>query len=270
MDNENIIKRVKSSFCNLTKFKERGNSLEVITAYTTINDKFVSVFITRTNGKIVITDNGWIDQNYYETTFFEDSENLISRIKTFFINSFGIKSTFDKQGVEYFYKTCDNVEQIPSSVFDLANFAVGVINANCIQFKDEKEERERETFRRDANNFLKSNYAESVKLRQPLDDFQSIKFNAIIVKNTDLYLLTYVTGSTQTYFENDLRKSIVNFEIAQKSKLRDNIREKITIVNDKSDGYLPDKSSFILELLKEKATRDPIKWTERERVLEII
>ena len=102
-----------------------------------------------------------------------------------------------------------------------------------------------------------------------LDDFQSIKFNAIINKDSKLCLLTYVTGSTQNYFEDDLRKSIVNFEIAIKSKYKDLIKERITIINDTSDGYLPEKSSYIFELLNEKTTRKPIKWTEKEQIAEL-
>lgn len=270
MDNQKIIEQIKSSFCNLTNFKVRSNSLEVITAYSTINSKFVSVFITFTNNKIVITDSGWVDQNYYETPLYDESEDIVRRVIASFKTSFNIKSTLDTTGVEFFYKTCETIDQIPSAVFDLANFIVGVVNSFCIQYKDEKEERERETFRKDANDFLKVNYANNVRLRSSLDDFQSIKFNAIINKNANLYLLTYVTGSNQTYFENDLRKSIVNFEIAVKSKYRDVIKERITIVNDKSEGYQPEKSSYIFELLAEKTTSEPIKWSEKEKIIELI
>lgn len=270
MNNQEIIEKIKSAFCNLTNFKVRPNALEIITAYSTINSKFVSVFITITNHKIVVTDSGWIDQNYYDTPLFDESEFIINRVTNSFLSSFNVKSTVDTEGVNYYYKTCDTIEQIPSAVFDLANFIVGVVNAFCIQYKDEKEEKERETFRRDANEYLKENYTDKVKLRSALDDFQSIKFNAIINKSSKLFLLTYVTGSTQTYFENDLRKSIVNFEIAVKSKYTGLIKERLTIVNDKSEGYHPDKSASIFELLREKTTREPVKWTEKERILELI
>lgn len=270
MNSIEIIEIVKSSFCNLTNFKVRQNAIEVITAYSTINSKFVSVFITFTNNKIVLTDNGWIDQNYYETPLYEDSEDIVGKVISSYKSSFNVKSTLDNSGTEYYYKTCEKIEQIPSAIFNLANFLVGVVNSFCIQYKDEKEEKERETFRKDANNFLKINYADNVRLRSALDDFKGIKFNAIVNKGSNLFLLTYVTGSTQYYFENDLRKSIVNFEIAVKSKFRDQIKERVAIINDKSEGYLPEKSSSILEILNEKITRKPIKWTEKEQLLELI
>lgn len=270
MEDHEIIEKIKSSFCNLTNFKIRQNALEIVTAYSTLNSKFVSVFITITKEKIVITDSGWIDHNYYETPLFDDSEDILNTVKSTFKTAYNIKSTLDSSGNEYFYKTCNHIDQIPSCVFDLANFIVGVVNAFCIQYKDEKEEKERETFKKDANNFLKINYTEKVRLRAALDDFQNIKFNAIINKNSKLFLFTYVTGATPTYFENDLRKSIVNFEIVQKSKYRDFVKERITIINDQSDGYSLERSANIFELLKEKTTRDPIKWTEKELILEIV
>lgn len=270
MNNQEIIDRIKHAFCNLTSFKVRPNAVEVITAFSTVNNKFASVFITFTKGKIVVTDSGWIDQNYYDTPIYDESEFIVSRVIDSFESSFNIKSTLDKEGVKFYYKICDDIDHIPSAVFDLANFIVGVVNSFCIQYKDEKEERERDAFRMNANNFLKANYNTSVKLRIGLSDIQNIKFNAIITKNSKLYIVTYVTGSTQNYFENELRKSIVNFEILGKSKFKDSIKERITIINDKSDGYFPDKSTHTFELLREKTTRDPVKWTEKEKLLQFI
>jgi hypothetical protein len=270
MENQILIEKIKSSFCKLTNFKIRTNALEVITAYSTLNSRFVSVFITFTKDKIVITDSGWIDQNYYETPLYNDSEEIVRKTIETFKNSYNIKSTLDNEGVQFYYKICKTIEEVPNAVFDMANFIVGVVNSFCVQYKDEKEEKARATFRKDANSYLKSIYTDEIRLQSALDDFKSVKFNAIIAKKSDLYLLTYVTGSTQIYFENDLRKSIVNFEIADKSKYKDIIKEKITIINDMSEGYVPDKSTYIFELLNEKSTREPIKWTEKKKLSEII
>jgi len=270
MDNKKIISLIKSSFCELTSFKVRNNSLEVITAFSTLNGKFISVFITFTDGKFIITDNGWIDQNYYEYPNYDDSEDLINRIIHSFKSFYSVKSTLDKTDIEYYYKSCNSLDELTSNVFDLANFSVGVVNAFCIQFKDEKEEIERETFRKDANNFLKANYSESVQLRRSLDDIKNIKFNAIINIKSRLHLITYITGSTPYYFDNDLRKSIVNFELTERSKYLKQIQERISIINDGAEGYNPLKASSLLQLLNEKTTKEPILWTNKEQILDLI
>lgn len=270
MNNQDIINDIKNSFCNLTKFKIRENCLEVITAFSTLNFKFVSVFITFTNNKIVITDNGWIDQNYYETPLFEESENIIKRVIYSYKVSYKIKSTFDKDRIEFYYTTCENTNQIPNAVFNLANFIVGVVNSYCLQYEDEKEVKERENFKKNVNDFLKVHYHDRVKFSTNLDDLKTIKYSAIIKGKVDISLLNYVTGSNQTNFENGLRKSIVNFELAEKSNSRELIKNRIAIVNDESDGYKPDKSSFIFDLLREKTSMDPVKWSEKDKLLELI
>jgi len=270
MELTDIYLMIKKSFCELTSFKIHKEVLEVITAFSTLNNKFISVFIKVESNRIIVTDNGWIDSNTYETPSFDESEEVISKIQLNYSLTYGIKSTYDNYGVAYYYKTCDLVESIPSIVFDVANFIVGVVNSNCIQFKDEKEEKERETFRKEASDFLRIKYLTDVKFRKPLDDLKNIKFNAIINRGSNLFLITYITGSTPSYFENDLRKTIVNFEIVDKSKYRNIIKERICIINNKSEGYQPERSFVILNLLAEKSTREPIKWTEKEKILDYI
>jgi len=271
MDLAELFNAIKKSFCGLISYKARpGNVLEIITAFTTLNSKFVSVFLKYENGRFIVTDGGWIQSNYYENPIHEESEEIIKRIVMSFQLSYDIKITQDKTGLIYYYKVCNEASQVASCVFDLANFIVGTINAHCLHFKDEREERERDTFRKDANGFLKTNYGDNVKLSQALDDLKSIRFNAIVNKRSQLYLITYITGSTPYYFDNDLRKTIVNFELTERSKYNNIIQEKISIINNRSEGYQPDRVGSMMDLLREKSTRPPINWTDKERLLELV
>jgi len=265
-----LYKVVKGNFCELTSYKVRGDVLEIITAFSTLNNKFVSVFIKEESGKIIVTDNGWVDLNEYETPLYEESEDIIKRILITYASTYGIKSTIDKTGVTFYYKTCSNSESLSSIVFDVANFVVGAVNSFCTQYMDAKEEKERETFRKDANAFLSSEYRAGVKFRQALEGISNIKFSAIITKKSELYLISYITGSTNNYFDNDIRKTIVNFEIALKSKYQDVIKERLSLINNLSDGYNTVKSASILSLLEEKTTREPIKWSEKEKIFEYV
>ncbi|MGD0343165.1 MAG: hypothetical protein ABSA76_15800, partial [Bacteroidales bacterium] len=249
---------VKKNFCELTSYKVRGEVLEVITAFSTMNNKFVSVFIKEDKNKLIVTDNGWVDLNVYETPIYEETEEITKRVIMSYANSFDIKSIDDKTGVRFYYKTCGNNENLSGIVFDVASFIVGAVNAFCIHYMDAKEEKERETFRKDANNFLSVRYNQNVKFRQPLDDFKNIKFSAIVTHKSELYLISYITGSSISYFDNDIRRTIVNYEIAIRSKYNVAIKERISLINNKSDGYNTVKSSSILGLLSEKTTRKPV------------
>lgn len=271
MNSEEIINQIKSSFCNLTNAKVRNNFIEIITGYSTLNFKFISVFIYKSkDGKYIVSDYGWLDQNYYEVNFNEEQEEITERVKQSFIYTYDIKQTEDVKKNIFYYKSTDNVNSIASLVFDMSNFLVGVVNAYCLKYRDEKDDRDKESFRISANNFLREHYNDNVRLERNLVDLKNIKFNAIIFKGKKLNLLTYVTGSTPQYFEAGLRKSIVNFEISEKSIENRDISEKIPIINDNCDGYVKSRAGSLLDLLAEKSTREPILWSEKERVLEII
>ena len=271
MESNEIINSIKSSFCNLTNAKIRNNFIEIITGYSTINFKFISVFIHKNkSGKYIISDYGWLDQNYYEISFSDEQEEITERIKQSYIFTYNVKQTEDTEKNIFYYKSTDKISNIASLVFDMANFLVGVVNSYCLRYKDEKDEKEKESFRIAANNFLKQHYNQNVRLERNLTDLKNIKFNAIIFKGNKLNLLTYVTGSTPQYFESGLRKSIVNFEITEKSIEHKDISEKISIINDSCDGFIKSRSQSLLDLLREKSSKEPILWSEKERVLEII
>ena len=265
-----IFDSVKSNFCDLINYKLRDNSIEIITPFSTLNDKFVSVFVKEINNNFIVSDGGWTHLNYYDIHINEQSESITKRVLTYYQQNFQVKSTTDNAGTLFYFKTCQNLQELSSVVFDMSNFISGAVNALGIQYKDEKEEQERETFRRDANTFLKTNYNDNLSAKKSLDDLKNIRFSAIIIRNSNLYLISYITGSTHQYFMNDLRKTIINFEISERSKYQSHIKEKISIINDMANGYHPEKSKSILDLLSEKINREPVKWTEKERILDII
>ena len=63
---EDIIKIIIASFSSLWKVKKYGKTIEIITPFFTTNDCFVSVFLTEREGYYIITDGGWISENYYK------------------------------------------------------------------------------------------------------------------------------------------------------------------------------------------------------------
>ncbi|HWJ26026.1 MAG TPA: hypothetical protein VNS32_05755 [Flavisolibacter sp.] len=268
MNNIYIFEKIKSAFCGLVKYKERGSTLEIITPFTTLNNKFVSVFLKEQEGKYIISDGGWVLNDYYNSLIDEDAEEILSRILTEYQETFAVRSQAFPKGT-YYYKVCDNIEMIPSQSFDVANFISAIANSRGIKYRDEKEIKEKEKFRTEANDFLATHFKDSVRFRKNLDDFPHIKYNAIIQRSDRLYLFSYITGSTPYYFDNELRKSIVNFEIADRSSLRFNINEKIALINDKANGYNSERSAPIFELLNERSSIN-ITWTRKNDILEVV
>lgn len=264
-----IFKTIKEEFCGLTTYKLRGETLEIITPFSTLRNKFVSVFIKEVKDKFIVSDGGWINLNYYGDEVDENSEDLIERITSYYTLNYDIKTVSANYGTLYYYKSCE-IKSVASTVFDLANFILGVTNALTIQYKDEQEEKDKDTFLKQANNFFRVHYEDNIKIGHSLEDLPNVNFNAVIHKNSNLYLISYVTGSTSSYFSNSLRRAIVNFELSERSRYKNYIKEKICLLNDEAEGYLPSKESNLLDLLNERSSRDSITWTNKERILEYV
>jgi len=268
MDKIEIYKNIKSAFCGLIDYKERGDTIEVITPFSTLNNKFISIFITNQNGKYIISDGGWIEKEFYSSVIDDDAEEILNRVFLECKETYEIRTQKHGNSV-YYYKTCKTIDSLPSDAFDLANFISAIVNSRGIRYSDEREVREKEKFRSNVNDFLKTHFKDHVSFQKTLDDFPSIKFNAIVEKSNSLYLITYITGSTPYYFENALRRSIVNFEIADKSFFKSLVREKIALINDEAYGFNFQRSSAMIDLLRERSSKN-INWSNKERLLNYI
>ena len=270
---DDIHKEIINSFGSLWKFKERGDSLEIITPYATTNDKFISVFLTKQGKDYIVSDGGWIHTEVYENVS-ENEAVCFQKIHYHYLDSYDIQTTADKSKVKFYYKKTNSPIAIPSLVFDLANFVSAIVSASFVSFEDAKEKEERENFRRKANSYLLSVVGKQImKLNKPLDESHktNVKFNAIITGSKNrVTLVNYVTGSLPNYFINSICKASVNFEIADKSKYKPHISNRIALLNNKADGYLPERLNDYLELLENVAKTPPILWTEREKIKEFV
>ena len=51
-----ILKNIVEVYSRLWSFRERGDTVEIITPCSTTNDSFVSVFLTQRENEFIITD----------------------------------------------------------------------------------------------------------------------------------------------------------------------------------------------------------------------
>ena len=75
---EDIFNIIIHAFNALWNIKHYKNTIEIITPSFTTNDCFISVFITERNGRFIITDGGWISENYYNNSFDNDDEYYLT------------------------------------------------------------------------------------------------------------------------------------------------------------------------------------------------
>ncbi|UAY52703.1 hypothetical protein [Ferruginibacter albus] len=267
---ESIFKNVVSSFGSLWNFKERGNTLEIITPFGTTSQKFISLFLTIKDGEYIISDGGWIEEGVYNNTFDREMD-CFSKVFNHYVSSFLIKEVKSNAGITYFYKKTPTESTIPSLIFDMANFVSTTISLTNVEYAD-KEKETRERFRKSASDYiLQAVPNKKIHFNEYLGTGKKkVKVSAIVQKdNGKLVLLNYITGSHYDYFRTNISKTNLIFELAEKTKEKPYIEKKIALIDNAATGYIPDQISIWLQHLISNTHAKPINWTKKEELLNI-
>ena len=221
---------------------------------------------------LIITDGGLLNSEAYESVIDYENQCLL-KILYHFESFYEVKRTQDKLGVKHYYKTTKEVKLIPNLVYEMAQFVSMCASAATVQFEDLKELEERNTFRTKASAYIHTNFQkDNVRFRANLDkdEFRSVRFSAIIERKNRLNLISYVTGSNPANFIGSIAKANMNFEIASGSKYSSVIQNKLVLVNDTAEGFIPAKLNKQLNLLQEHTGQEPVPWTQKEKLLVLI
>jgi hypothetical protein len=266
-----IFQNIQSSFGSLWKFKERGNSLEIITPYATTSAKFVSVFLSEKDGEYIISDGGWINDRIYDNNF-DVEDSCFLKIVDHYTNSFDVKQTSGLGNKTYYYKKTGNKNFVPSLVMDLSVFISNIISLAEIEYTDKEEKESITRFGKNANNYLKT-FVESSKLDLSgyLDEDKTIKLSAIIKPTSSkLILINYITGSNLSHFTSSISKTNFLFELAERSKFKPYIRRKISVVDNFSIGYQTERIQGYLKHLSENTKSNEVCWSDKEKLIDLI
>ena len=263
-----LFDRIKKEYCSLFSYKLHGNTIEVITPFTTLTNKFVSVFITIRNEKIIVSDGGFIANNMYEVRENHEDSDIIESLLHQYLHQHSILTTFKGNEVVY-YKSTDKEELITVAVFDLCNFIVNFSNANVTDYRDKKEKQERDKFKAITNEYLKDIYKDRFYPNKQIVD--GLRVSGAISSGKDLHILEYVTGHTNRHFSQDLRKAIINFQLVNKvAIIKPYIKNRIAIFNDSSAGFQQGISPILENFLSEFTTQHYIKRSELQSIQSII
>lgn len=258
---DHIFQKVKSDFCSLVDAKMRGDTLEIITSIPTLTSSYVSVFISQQGKRFIVSDGGWIYNNYYENYLSEETDSL-KRIYSQYQKYFKVKETplSINQGI-YYYKTTENIELISALVFDVGHFVSSIVNTQNVIFK-ELEDDDRKLFHNRMNGYIRERFGqEKVELNQTVQitEKQRIRFNAIVHANArDHYYVMYVSGSRASYFIKDLAEATVNFEIINDFSVKKEYFKKLAIINTSAPGFDKERSEVYLERLAKAIDRNPV------------
>lgn len=267
MNHKQTYEIIKQDFCHLFQFKAHGETLELITPLVTITDKFVSVFVTQRGDKLIITDGGWVHNNIYENPLEPEDKEIISIAIEQYKEYYQILQTIGN-GHNMYYRAVTKTELLSAAVFDVANFIVGAVNSYTLEYRDKKDREERDKFKSETNLYFKEYYNDKFKSNSEI--LSGIRYNGVITINNRLHLLEYVTGSTSRYFEQDIKKAIVNFNLIEGKPVMEFVANRIAIFNDQSLGFQKGCPPVLVELLNKYTSQEYILRSKREQILSII
>ncbi|WP_282036195.1 hypothetical protein [Saccharicrinis aurantiacus] len=263
-----LFKNIKTEFNALWKYKQRGDTLEVICPYATTQNKFVSVFLTKQGNEFVITDGAWVNGGVYNEVGLSDEPCFVKVLEHFKI-TYDIKEMQASNGNTYYYLKTSNAINIASKVFDLSTFIQNVLSVADITFENKKEKEAVKRFASKANNFLKSFISsDKIRVNEYLNpDKKELKFNALYYNTPNkITLINYITGSTNTHFSNSIFKANTLFEMAEESSMKSHITAKLSIVDTVALGYSLEKNGHYLYHLQKHTASKIINWDERKKL----
>jgi hypothetical protein len=261
----------KEIFCNLWKYKLRGETLEIITPFTTPNQKFVSVFVTQKNEAFVITDGGWLHAGEYSSENEIDSKSF-EAILLYYEAFYELKRTTHFENV-MFYKTASDIEMIPNRIHDIAQFVSQILSTYGSMNQDKSIDiKEAENFSSNVDNYITGIVPRSqIKFRVALSkEYDGVRFSAIITRGTKLSLVKYVTGATFDYYRKVISNATVDFEIASESDFRPYIKNKIAVLNDTANGFEAKKIYPYISRLEDIMERPVVRWSQRDNLSKIL
>jgi hypothetical protein len=261
-----IVKDTIKSFTSLWKVHKRGESIEIVTPTATINNYFISVFVTLRGDRIIVTDGGFVDCGDYESD--EPDSAIYKRLVDFYVESYDIQTT-QGRGYTYYYKSTNNIKEVPSLVLDLSLFIGAIVNNSFFQFEQQKEQN---SFQRKALNYINTYVSRDnfVSAKEFSEDLPGVKFGSIILLKDKYSFINYVTGTSATTFINSLCRSKASFEILKETKYGTSQNNKITLLNDSSDGMRSERINPYLSLAKQNHEVQFINWGVKENLKEIL
>ena len=250
---------IKRSYNSLWKVRVLGESLEIVTPMVTVNDFFVTVFVTKRGKDYIVTDGGWISSGNYECEV-DISQKSYQKLFYFYLENYSILQTVGHGRIIYFKKVDDPI-LVVNAVFDLSNFISAVISGSNIQFSSDKREKQ---FNSTVREFLSSEFEPGLfDFRRKVLPNSSLEFGAVSRFSGHLQLINVVTGSNPSYYRDSLCRSNFYFDAAKRiENLR--INKTVAILDDTNPRVF--NSPFVRETISlSSAAKENVllPWSER-------
>lgn len=261
--------RIRQEFGTLWRCSKLGNTLEISTPYAMPDSTLFTLFLTTRGDRIIACDGGRIAELLTEFCDLPPDEwrmELDALAETH-----GLKVGSD-HGTPVYFKECRDKKLIGSIAFDVANFALMAANVILAQALAAEETEKEKRFVTEARAFIAGIKAHDQILQANfvLDDVPGVKFSVAVISSSRLWLVSCVSGSSLLAFRRNASDAALNMKDAWESRLRPHIVRMIPLLNNEAHGYEPRFLRTRIAELKKDARQEPVLWTERDRLAELL
>lgn len=267
-----ILNQIKDAFGSLWSCDPLDDkSVRITTPYASLNNKYIDLIVMMQGDEYVVTDGGYVDD-----AIGLRSSKFIDTILVPYLEEFEIQ-VLENQKKIYYKKTAD-LDFVPNCVFEMADFARAMLSASYIDvvasgqdaLSDNVEEVE---FQRRAKEYLKdsyedSNYALNFKQKIGLEGRKK-KFSAVIATPSEENVIQFLSGGTFYHFKSHITNTMGDFDLLEDYTP---LNLKLALYDDRVDIYKDNRDNLheYLNLLRSRLTHDPVPWSEKDRIKELL
>jgi hypothetical protein len=264
-----ITELLQRDFNSVWKCKILGETLEISTPYLLPDATLFSLFLTTRGDRYIACDGGSVWELLSEYCAIPEEE-VRSEVESM-ARKFQVKTgSRDKKPI--FFKDCTDPKLISSIAFDVANFAVMATSALVSASSEEPGVPLQDRFERKADRFLRSVVPSDFEWHpREIPEVPSVRFGAVLVRASRVWLISFVTGSNTSYFRRSVNDTAKSFQHAWKSALgtHDRLRT-IPLVNTEARGFDSDKLGWQLNDLATDSHESLVRWDEKDMITRML
>lgn len=209
---EKIFSNIKQDFNSLWKYKLRGDTLEIITPFTTLAGSFISVFLTQREDRFIVSDGHRLIDNINDNNFGTNKRTVYFQ---------EIASHYDVKRTEtdFFFKSTRDMNLLSSYIYDIVFFQNAVfdnIYADDVFFSSEAQDH---WFSTKVNDLLAKKIDENKKYNRVFrvqKKHQLIKnfgFNTVLEYQgcPTIWAAMYISGSTPGIYADHICRATAGF-----------------------------------------------------------
>ena len=247
---EQLFSDISSDFNSLWKYKLRGDTLEIITPFTTMTGSYISIFLTQRDDRFIITDGQRLVHGLMELEMFNKKAKVYLKKTAAYYN---VKKT-QSDNTHFYFKSTTDINLVSAYIYDIVFFQSSALNSIYSEATFFDSGREYELFSTRTNNMLQQKIEKSKKNNGifTLDRnhilIRNVGFSSVLTKSncSNVWAAMYITGSTPANFCSTIYRANTGFMYVNENNDRKKLTKIAAVIDETAKGNVKNHERIIL------------------------